>query len=102
MRKANVWTIVGSIFAPLGLLLLGAATVLAVSTANFERRAERTEGVVIDLRDPPGLSSSWALHPVVGYVSPIDGRQHTFQDETGSRPTPSASGAGPVRPGPPR
>jgi Protein of unknown function (DUF3592) len=73
-------------------LLLGAATVLAVSTADFERKAQRTDGVVIDLRDPPGLSSSWAVHPVVTYVSPVDGRQYTFQDETGSRPPAYAIG----------
>jgi hypothetical protein len=35
MRKANFWIIVGSVFASLGLLLLGAG---AVSTATFERK----------------------------------------------------------------
>ena len=88
----NVWIIVGSVFTSLGLLLLGAGTVLAVSTANFERKAERTEGIVIDLRDPPGLSFSWAVHPVVTYVSPIDGRQYTFHDKTGSHPPAYAIG----------
>ncbi len=84
MVKANVRMVVGSVFASVGLLLLGVAAVLVVSAATFARAAERAEGTVVDF----GRRHSLAVYPYVTYTSPADGREYTFRDKTGRWPPP--------------
>ena len=110
MAKRSVPVIVGGIFAPLGLILLGIAAVLLVSPAGFARTAERTEGTVVDVeyslssRSSSG-SRSRVAYPYVTYVSPADGREYTFRDSVGSNPPAYAVGErvpvlyAPARPG---
>lgn len=96
----NVRLIVGSVFAPVGLILLGVAVALFVSSAAFAKTADRTEGTVVDLAYRNG-----AAYPFVTYVSPSDRREYTFGESTGAWPPAYAVGErvpvlyDPARPG---
>jgi uncharacterized protein DUF3592 len=87
MAKLNVRIIVGAVFAPVGLILLGVAAALAVSSAGFASTADRAKGTVVDLAYRNG-----AAYPYVTYVSPSDRREYTFGESTGSWPPAYAIG----------
>ena len=87
MAKLDVRVLVGRIFVAVGLILLGVAAALAVSSAGFTRTAERAEGTVVDFRYSEG-----AAYPHVRYVSPSDGREYTFGESSGSWPPAYAIG----------
>jgi Protein of unknown function (DUF3592) len=87
MARLNVGVIVGGVFAPVGLILLGVTAALLVSSAGFASTAERAEGTVVDL-----VYRNGAAYPYVTYVSPADRREYTFGDSTGSWPPAYAIG----------
>ena len=87
MAKLDARVLLGRVFASVGLLLLGVAAALAVSSAGFDRTAERTEGTVVDFRYSDG-----SAYPVVRYVSASDGRDYVFGENSGSWPPAYAVG----------
>jgi hypothetical protein len=94
MKKGRFFAILGGLFGVLGLVLLGVAVALAVSTADFRASALRTGGTVVAVTEhrshstSSGRSSSW--YPTVTYT--VDGRQYSFESNVGSNPPAYAEG----------
>ncbi|GAA3682029.1 hypothetical protein GCM10022224_052940 [Nonomuraea antimicrobica] len=92
MHNGRLLTIVGGIFALVGLVLLCVCAALAASTAGFLASAGRTDGTVVELtartsttRGSDGhLRSSTSWYPTVELT--VDGRRYSFQSSTGSNP----------------
>ena len=92
MHNGRLPTLVGGIFARIGLALLCVTIALAVSTASFLASAERTDGTVVELtartsttRNSDGhtrRSTTW--YPTVEFT--VDGKQYSFESSTGSNP----------------
>jgi hypothetical protein len=72
--QARVLRLLGGIFGAVGLVFLGFAIALAVSSAVFHASAERTEGRVVAYADGMSLRS---LCPVVEYA--VEGRSYSFE-----------------------
>jgi hypothetical protein len=88
MKAERLFAILGGVFGLVGVVLLAAAVVLALTTRNFLASAARAEGTVIDLREETDLKNGrthtfWK--PVVEFTT-ADGRRLSFQDNTGSSP----------------
>ncbi|MGW2145734.1 DUF3592 domain-containing protein [Nonomuraea bangladeshensis] len=100
MHNGRPLTLIGAIFALVGLILLGVTLALAVSTASFLASAQRTEGTVTGLtprtttsRDSDGYtrrSTTW--YPTVEFT--VDGRRYSFQSSTGNNPPAYRQGEG--------
>ncbi|MET8006620.1 DUF3592 domain-containing protein [Nonomuraea glycinis] len=92
MHNGRLPTLVGGIFALIGLALLCVTIALAVSTASFLASAQRTDGTVVELtartsttRNSDGYtrrSTTW--YPTVEFT--VDGKQYSFESSTGSNP----------------
>jgi hypothetical protein len=100
MHNGRPLTLIGAIFALVGLILLGVTLALAASTASFLASAQRTEGTVTGLtprtttsRDSDGYtrrSTTW--YPTVEFT--VDGRRYSFQSSTGNNPPAYRQGEG--------
>ncbi|MGA4995490.1 DUF3592 domain-containing protein [Nonomuraea bangladeshensis] len=100
MHNGRPLTLIGVIFALVGLILLGVTLALAASTASFLASAQRTEGTVTGLtprtttsRDSDGYtrrSTTW--YPTVEFT--VDGRRYSFQSSTGNNPPAYRQGEG--------
>ncbi|MGA5763726.1 DUF3592 domain-containing protein [Nonomuraea bangladeshensis] len=100
MHNGLPLTLIGAIFALVGLILLGVTLALAASTASFLASAQRTEGTVTGLtprtttsRDSDGYtrrSTTW--YPTVEFT--VDGRRYSFQSSTGNNPPAYRQGEG--------
>ncbi|MEU4509147.1 DUF3592 domain-containing protein [Nonomuraea wenchangensis] len=100
MHNGRPLTLIGAIFALVGLVLLGVTIALTASTASFLASAQRTEGTVTGLtprtttsRDSDGYtrrSTTW--YPTVEFT--VDGRRYSFQSSTGHNPPAYTEGEG--------
>jgi Protein of unknown function (DUF3592) len=94
MNRGRLFAIVGGIFGLVGVVLLGVAIVLAVSTASFQASAERTDGTVVALTERTSTSSSGgsstAWYPTVEYT--VDGKRYSFDSPVGAYPPAYAEG----------
>src|SRR5688572_21782051 len=94
MDDAILYAVAG-IFGLVGLTMLGAGITFTISTMRFMANAEHTEGEVVELVGRESTSSdgprTTVWYPTVEYAA--DGRLHTFEGRTGSRPPAYLKGA---------
>ncbi len=82
----KVFKIVGSIFAPIGLIFLVVGVMIYQGTQSFLSQSKSAEGEVIDLvMGTSNSSGSRSSYPVVRFKSD-DGQVVTFQGSMGSSP----------------
>ena len=83
----NIFRLVGRIFLPIGILMVGAGGYLAYGQFVFAQTAARTEGVVIDVvRDrSAGVSTRQTSAALVRFID-AKGATHQFAEAVSSNP----------------